>query len=318
MSKLTLVQKVIGFLKFHANQRFTAREIATHICEQYADDFAQKRGRYPSDDVFINQITREVASQHPAITKQAPQVRHQDEPRPRVYWYADDAKTMPSSTPSQPKKPTKTISPKKPMVKCDDELEMSASTMSEHNLYPKLIELLSDKLDLYCLRIDEKTSKNSHGQNGNQWLHPDIVAMQAIDKTWQKSVQECVKISGANVRLWSFEVKKELTRANVRASFFQAVSNSSWANEGYLVANIINENVMEELRILSDLHGIGVILLDDVPTNSTIVLPAKRKTDIDWQSVNRIVSENKDFERYIQYVSVYYQTRVIIKENWNK
>ena len=100
--------------------------------------------------------------------------------------------------------------------------------------------------------------------------------------------------------------------------FFQAVSNSSWANEGYLVANIINENVMEELRILSDLHGIGVILLDDVPTNSTIVLPAKRKTDIDWQSVNRIVSENKDFERYIQYVSVYYQTRVIIKENWNK
>lgn len=317
MSKLTLVQKVIGFLKLHENQSFTARKIAIAICEQYADDFAEKRKRYADDTAFISQIVAEISSQHPAIIKQEPNIHHQDEPRPRVYWYADDTKTMPLSTPSQPKKPAHTPNLKKPVIKCNDELEMSAFTMSEYDLYPKLIEFLSDKLDLYCLRIDEKTSKNSHGQNGNQWLHPDIVAMQAIDKTWQKYVQECVKVSGANVRLWSFEVKKELTRANVRASFFQAVSNSSWANEGYLVANTINDNVMEELRILSDLHGIGVILLDDTPTNSTIVLPAKRKTDIDWQSVNRIVSENKDFERYIQYVSMYYHTGNILTGIWD-
>lgn len=63
--------------------------------------------------------------------------------------------------------------------------------MTKHELYPKLIEFLSKKFGLYCLRIDEKTSKNSHGQNDNQWLHPDVVAMQAIDKSWEKAVQDC-------------------------------------------------------------------------------------------------------------------------------
>jgi hypothetical protein len=54
---------------------------------------------------------------------------------------------------------------------------------------------------------------------------------------------------GQSVRLWSFEVKKELNSSNVRKSFFQAVSNSSWANEGYLVAvSIVGEQVEQELR----------------------------------------------------------------------
>lgn len=46
----------------------------------------------------------------------------------------------------------------------------------------------------------------------NQWLHPDIVAMQPVDKEWHDLVRNCAKLgSGQTVRLWSFEVKKELT-----------------------------------------------------------------------------------------------------------
>lgn len=64
----------------------------------------------------------------------------------------------------------------------------------------------------------------------------------------------------------------------MRASFFQAVSNSSWANEGYLVASSITESVSEELRILSDLHGIGVIVLNlDNIMKSEIMLPPNAK-----------------------------------------
>ncbi len=97
-----------------------------------------------------------------------------------------------------------------------------------------------------------------------------------------------------NVRLWSFEVKKELNNSNIRSSFFQAVSNSSWANEGYLVATSISTNeVEEELRMLSALHGIGVILLNpENPTESEILLPARRRPEVDWQSINRILNEN--------------------------
>ncbi|MBE9578938.1 MULTISPECIES: COG2958 family protein [Moraxella] len=309
--KTTLNEKVIAFLKQHANQAFTAREIALAITKTYAKDFIDKRQKYPNEKAFIAQMVAEIGSNPKQLLNMSNNINIQDKPRPRIFWYASDVET------------TDLVSDKLPIQETDNtfkkDIQKSKNTLTEHELYPKLIEFLSTEFGLYCLRIDEKTSKNSHGQNGNQWLHPDIVAMQAIDKSWKKAVQDCVKISGANVRLWSFEVKKELNKSNVRASFFQAVSNSSWANEGYLVASSIAENVSEELRILSDLHGIGVIVLnlDDI-TESEIVLPAKRKTNIDWQSVNRIVAENRDFERYIKYVSVYYRTGDIFKENWNK
>lgn len=192
---------------------------------------------------------------------------------------------------------------------------------SEYDLYPVLIEYLSQELNLLTLRIDEKRSSNTRGQNGNQWLHPDIVAMQALDNKWNDLVKTCVKhSSGQNVRLWSFEVKKELNNSNIRSSFFQAVSNSSWANEGYLVATSISTNeVEEELRMLSALHGIGVIILiPENPTESEILLPARRRPEVDWQSINRILNENSDFKNFIELVSIYYQTGRIRTQDWNR
>ena len=171
------------------------------------------------------------------------------------------------------------------------------------------------------LRIDEKRSKNSYGKGGNQWLHPDIVAMQPVDKEWNDLVRNCAKLgSGQTVRLWSFEVKKELNSSNVRKSFFQAVSNSSWANEGYLVATSISDAVGEqELRMLSQLHGIGVILLNPQnPTESEMMLPATARAEVDWQSVNRILTENEDFKDYIDLVSTYFQTGRVRVKDWNK
>jgi len=159
--------------------------------------------------------------------------------------------------------------------------------LSELELYPFLIDFLKIEYKLYCQRIDDKRSKNQRGAGGNQWLHPDIVAMQAIDKEWHELVRTCVQEGeGRRVRLWSFEVKKELNSSNIRSSFFQAVSNSSWANEGYLVTTSITDNIEQELRMLSALHGIGVIILDtENPSESEIFLPAKSRAEIDWQTL---------------------------------
>jgi hypothetical protein len=102
-------------------------------------------------------------------------------------------------------------------------------------------------------------------------------------------------------------------------SFFQAVSNSSWANEGYLVAMSVANNVEQELRMLSALHGIGVILLNpENPSESEILLPAIARPEIDWQSVNRIVVENEDFRDFVELVSTYYQTGRIRGKDWNR
>ena len=136
--------------------------------------------------------------------------------------------------------------------------------MNEHDLYPILSEFLFSALGLYSKRIDEKRSRNVRGPRGNKWLYPDLVGMEDLSKEWSREIKDCIKqYADKKTKLWSFEVKKSITRSNIREVFFQAVSNSSWANLGYLVASKIEgPDTMKELRMLSSLHGIGFIQLD--------------------------------------------------------
>ena len=313
--KLSQPQKIVAFLKSNPNQKFTARKIAEAILNLCPQDYLEKRNnpRFSTDAELINQIVAEIGAHKNAILKAEPLIQLQDKPRPRLYWYDPNiiSNSLKIDTQNEP-------------ADFDDQQEvistLTTKILSEYDLYPVLFEYLSKELQLFSLRIDEKKSSNNRGQNGNQWLHPDIVAMQPIDKKWHELIRTCVKHgSGQNVRLWSFEVKKDLNGSNIRSSFFQAVSNSSWANEGYLVATSISTNeVEEELRMLSALHGIGVILLNpENPTESEILLPARRRSEVDWQSINRILTENLDFKNFIELVSIYYQTGRIRSQDWN-
>lgn len=313
MSRLSQSQKIVELLKANPNQKFNARQIAAQIVESYPEDYRDKRQnpRFANENAFISQVVAEIGSQKDQIVKNDKQVFWQDKPRPRVYWYDPDKVVGQIDEPVTENE--------------EDEIETVTSvtslSLSEHDLYPILIDYLKSELKLYCQRIDEKRSKNSRSSGGNQWLHPDIVAMQPVDKEWNELIRNCVKQgAGQSVRLWSFEVKKELTSSNARRSFFQAVSNSSWANEGYLVATSISDsNVEKELRMLSALHGIGVILLNpENPSESEMMLPAKARAEVDWQSVNRILIENVDFKDYIELVSTYYQTGRVRARDWNK
>jgi hypothetical protein len=307
---LSQSQKIVELLKANPNEKFNARQIAEQIFESYPEDYRDKRQnpRFADQKAFISQVVAEIGSQKDQIVKNDTHVFWQDKPRPRVYWY----------------NPEKVVGEIAPELDEDENFEVSAvveTAFSEHDLYPILIDYLKTELNLYCQRIDEKRSKNSRGSGGNQWLHPDIVAMQPVDKEWNELIRSCVKQgAGQSVRLWSFEVKKELTGSNARKSFFQAVSNSSWANEGYLVATSISDSSVEqELRMLSALHGIGVILLNpENPSESEMMLPAKSRAEVDWQSVNRILVENADFKDYIELVSTYYQTGRVRARDWNK
>ena len=313
MMKLSQPQKIALFLKENSPKKFTARDIAQQITQLYPEDYIEKRNnpRFSTQEDFINQIVAEIGAHKNAILKIEQNIQMQDKPRPRLYWFDPNLN-------NEIKLETND------MIEINENEEIISTPkiniFSEHDLYPILIEFLSKELQLLSLRIDEKRSSNLRGTNGNQWLHPDIVAMQPLDKKWHELVKTCVKHgSGQNVRLWSFEVKRELNSSNVRSSFFQAVSNSSWANEGYLVATTISTSeVEEELRMLSALHGIGVILLfPENPTESEIFLPAHRKSEVDWQSINRILNENTDFKNFIELVSIYYQTGRIRLQDWN-
>jgi len=110
-----------------------------------------------------------------------------------------------------------------------------------------------------------------------------------------------------------------VNRSNIREVFFQTVSNSSWANFSYLVASEISgTDTIRELRLLSGLHGVGVIRLDkDNPAESDIVIPAKERADIDWNNASRLAEENADFLDYIRLIRHFYQTGDVRAVDWN-
>lgn len=151
----------------------------------------------------------------------------------------------------------------------------------------------------------EISSKKQKGQN--KWLHPDLVGVQfPFDEYQQETLEMQNHLSVSSIKLFSFEMKVELTFSNLRECFFQAVSNSSWANEGYLVALHIDEDAdfRDEIRRLNNAFGIGIIQLDsENVAESQILFPAKASTDIDWDTVNRLCTENADFSEFLKLIS---------------
>ena len=151
-------------------------------------------------------------------------------------------------------------------------------------------------------------------------MYPDLVGMEDLSKEWHREVRDCVtQYSDKRTKLWSFEAKLLINRSNVRECFFQAVSNSSWANFGYLVAaEIGGTDTLKELRMLFAAHGIGFIKLDvDNPADSQVLIPARERDEIDWDMANRLATENRDFLEYVKLVKQFYQTGEARPADWD-
>lgn len=177
---------------------------------------------------------------------------------------------------------------------------------SERQLHPLLVWFAYFQFNAHCKTImHEKSVKK--GQKHNQWLHPDIVGFSLPTRNWGARVVSLAQTSGnVAAKLYSFELKIQLDFSTLREYFFQAVSNSSWAHEGYLVAVEISEDqeFLEELRRLSQSFGIGVVRIDvSEPQNSEVLLPARQREEIDWETVNRIATVNEDFTSFLDSAS---------------
>lgn len=190
---------------------------------------------------------------------------------------------------------------------------------SEHDLYPMLVKYLADELDVFARRIDEKKSKNKNGSGGNRWLYPDLIGFEVLSQKWSGEIKQLVQArSDRSSRLWSFEVKKLINRSNVREVFFQALSNSAWANLAYLVAaEISGTGTLDELRMLSSQHGVGVIQLStSEDAESTVLIQTVEKAEVDWTAANRLSEENSDAEAVFRQVRVYHQAGELNKTFW--
>jgi len=173
-------------------------------------------------------------------------------------------------------------------------------TLLEKQLHPQVAYFALYEFQAYCKTINHwKSSKSSYAQ----WTHPDMVGCYFPD--WTPAARDLSKALGVpKIRLYSFELKRELTFQNLRESFFQAVSNSSWANEGYLCASGISADLdfRSELQRLSNSFGIGVIEIDLNDPDSTAVLFQAREQELDWDAINKLCEINPDFEEFLRRV----------------
>ena len=137
----------------------------------------------------------------------------------------------------------------------------------------------------------------------NKWLHPDIVGVHFPFDSFTENTLKLFDILKVNpYKLFSFEMKIDINLGNLREYYFQAVSNSSWAHEGYLVALHIADDpeLIDEMRRLNNAFGIGVIRLDaEHFMQSEILFSAKEKETLDWDTINRLVDTNPDFKKFL-------------------
>lgn len=200
----------------------------------------------------------------------------------------------------------------------EDEVQ-TVKNFLEIDLHPVLVYYASTFLNLHLKTINaSKSVKKSYGE----WGHPDIVGCYFPFTTWKSEVVDINTIAGgAAIKLYSFELKRSLSFNNLRESFFQAVSNSSWANEGYLVAESINHDLefQDELKRLNAAFGIGVVKLDiEDPDASFIMYPSRENEQIDWETVNKLTAMNSDFKYFLERINKDYKTREIRKEKYDK
>jgi len=174
------------------------------------------------------------------------------------------------------------------------------------------------------MNVHTKTIRHQKSKKGkySQWLHPDLVGVYFPLEEWKTDVIDFAKEIGSTlITLYSFELKKEISFNNLREAFFQAVSNSSWANEGYLASAHIfqDDELFSELKRLSTAFGIGIIKLDiENPDNSEILFSAKRKNQLDWETINKLASENPDFKTFLNRVRIDLSSKEIRKEKYDK
>ncbi|GAA7387642.1 COG2958 family protein [Helicobacter pylori] len=183
--------------------------------------------------------------------------------------------------------------------------------MHERDLHPFLTYMAFHNENLKCYTktiFHEESLKSPKGMD--RWLYPDMVGVRFLhaELSNENLIAFSKKFDTLPVKLVSFELKKEISVNNCRECYFQAISNSSWANEGYLVGCHIdtqNSKLMDLLKRLHASFGIGVIDLRTNEDKSAILLNAKYKEKIDYTMAQELSDKNPKFSGFLKSVVDY-------------
>ncbi|MDJ1498299.1 hypothetical protein QNI19_35520 [Cytophagaceae bacterium DM2B3-1] len=177
---------------------------------------------------------------------------------------------------------------------------VKSKTFNERDLH-KLLSSYLKNAGTYSKTIFHE---QSNGKDSNQiWTHPDMVGIKFLNLQTKASQNFLKSINRVDAfKLSSYELKKEITSdSELKKAFFQAVSNSSWANYGYLVAFEFSDSLNEEMARLNQSFGIGIIELKANPYQSKILFPAAYR-DLDFKTIDKLCKINAAFERFIEQI----------------
>ncbi|GAA7903734.1 COG2958 family protein [Helicobacter pylori] len=188
---------------------------------------------------------------------------------------------------------------------------LSVKIAHERDLHTFLtyMAFLNENLKCYTKTIfHEESLKSPKGMD--RWLYPDMVGVRFLhaELSNENLIAFSKKFDTLPVKLVSFELKREISVHNCRECYFQAISNSSWANEGYLVGRHIdthNPKLMDLLKRLHASFGIGVIDLRTDEDKSAILLNAKYKEKIDYTVALELSAKNEEFSGFLKSVVDY-------------
>ncbi|GAA8711247.1 COG2958 family protein [Helicobacter pylori] len=181
----------------------------------------------------------------------------------------------------------------------------------ERDLRPFLTYMACHNENLKCYTktiFHEGSLKSPRGMD--RWLYPDMVGVRFLyaELSNENLIAFSKKFDTLPIKLVSFELKKEISVNNCRKYYFQAISNSSWANEGYLVGHHIATHDPKLMDLLKRLHasfGIGVIDLRTDEDKSAILLNAKYKEKIDYTVALELSEKNEEFSGFLKSVVDY-------------
>ncbi|GAA8645211.1 COG2958 family protein [Helicobacter pylori] len=200
---------------------------------------------------------------------------------------------------------------KEPVLNTQKPSAPSVKIAHERDLHPFLTYMAINNENLKCYTktiFHEESLKSPKGMD--RWLYPDMVGVRFLhaELSNENLIAFSKKFDTLPVKLVSFELKREISVHNCRECYFQAISNSSWANEGYLVSHHIdthNPKLMDLLKRLHASFGIGVIDLRTDEDKSAILLNAKYKEKIDYTVALELSEKNEEFSGFLKSVVDY-------------
>lgn len=184
-------------------------------------------------------------------------------------------------------------------VSTPQQTNASKDIYKERDLHRLLSNYLSSQRNILSKTIFHETSKKS--DQNQKWIHPDMVGV-SFSEFQDKATVVLMKAADIKqyVDLYSFELKCSIQNDHeLKEEFFQALSNSSWANYGYLVAFEIKDDLLEEMERLNRAFGIGIISLSPYSTDTRILFAA-RKNEVDYFTIDKLCRINEDFKRFME------------------